>query len=219
MSYPLAWSWSRIKEYGQCPRKFNAKYVAKSVKEKPSDAMQWGNEVHKSLELRIRSGTPLPTGMGSLEKYARVVDNAKGKVWTESKLAVNDDLDARQYFDKDVSCRAVSDVLIVGAKSLGVIDWKTGKKIGDEDHLQLELTMVLALCKFPHAESAVGALVYTALDDRVEVVVTRDELPAIWASFQPQVKRMRKAAEDDNWPENPSGLCGWCPVKQCQHHP
>ena len=47
---------------------------------------------------------------------------------------------------------------------------------------------------------------------------TRDQEEPLWKVFAADLERLRLAHESDVWPENPTPLCGWCPVKTCQFH-
>ena len=46
----------------------------------------------------------------------------------------------------------------------------------------------------------------------------REDAADIWGTFLPRVKRMEMAYNEgpDAHPKKPSGLCGWCPVKDCE---
>jgi hypothetical protein len=54
MSLPAPWSYSSLSSFLQCPRRFYLTRVVKEVKEPPTQATLWGQEVHSALELRIK---------------------------------------------------------------------------------------------------------------------------------------------------------------------
>ena len=51
-----AWSYSSLKTFEQCPKKYYHLKVAKDVKDKGSSAMFYGNEVHKAAEQYMKEG-------------------------------------------------------------------------------------------------------------------------------------------------------------------
>ena len=55
-----AWSYSSIKTFDQCPRKYFHLKVLKDVKDSGSDATIYGQEVHKAAEDYVKDGTPIP---------------------------------------------------------------------------------------------------------------------------------------------------------------
>ena len=56
----ITWSYSSIKTFDQCPKKYYHLKVAKDVKDTGSDATIYGQEVHKAAEDYIKFGTPIP---------------------------------------------------------------------------------------------------------------------------------------------------------------
>lgn len=221
---PVAWSASRLKTYRACPRKYYHLYVAKDVKDEKSPQMAFGDEVHAALENRVGLGQPLPDKFAHLEKFCRGFDAFNGHVMTERQLAVTPDLEATEWFGRDVGCRAIADVIAVSSneKQIAVVDWKTGKHNKD-DARQLELTCVLALAHFPEAEVAKGALIYVKEEEperqSVRAQVSRTGMSVVWRSFIPHVQKLRLSMETGDWPLKPSGLCAYCPVKSCTHNP
>ena len=55
-----AWSYSSLKTFEQCPKKYYHLKVLKDVKDKGSAATVYGEEVHKAAEEFIASNTPVP---------------------------------------------------------------------------------------------------------------------------------------------------------------
>ena len=54
------WSFSRIKAFEQCPKKFYHLKIAKNYREPETEAMHYGTIVHEAAEKYIRDGEPLP---------------------------------------------------------------------------------------------------------------------------------------------------------------
>ena len=56
---PIKWSYSSLSTFKQCPRKYYHTKVAKDVVEPMSQAMLYGNRVHKAAEEYVRDGKPI----------------------------------------------------------------------------------------------------------------------------------------------------------------
>ena len=54
------WSYSSIKTFQQCPKKYYHLKIAKDVKDEGSEATIYGQELHKAAEDFIKEGKPLP---------------------------------------------------------------------------------------------------------------------------------------------------------------
>ena len=57
-----AWSYSSLSTYEQCPRKYKYIYVDKN-REPESEAIRYGNELHKAAELHIKDLNANPMNM------------------------------------------------------------------------------------------------------------------------------------------------------------
>jgi len=40
------------------------------------------------------------------------------------------------------------------------------------------------------------------------------DISVVWAEVMKRIQRIRDAAEHDNWPARPSGLCRFCPCQR-----
>ena len=109
----ITWSYSNLSLYQQCPKKYYHLRVAKDVKEAPSEALSFGNEIHKIAQEYIESGKPIP------QKYVEVLqaplDRLKamdGQKLCENKLGLTADLKPCGFFDKQVWWRGIADIKI-----------------------------------------------------------------------------------------------------------
>ena len=66
MTKPITWSYSSLALYQQCPKKYYHLKVAKDIKEPLSEAITFGNEIHKIAEEYVGKGRPIP------EKYNHI---------------------------------------------------------------------------------------------------------------------------------------------------
>ena len=56
----LVWSFSSLKTFQQCPKKYYHLKVAKDVKDTTGEAALYGTEMHLAAEEYIRDGKDLP---------------------------------------------------------------------------------------------------------------------------------------------------------------
>ena len=70
------WSFSRIKAFEQCPKKFYHLKIAKDYSEPETDAMSYGTAFHLAAEEYVRDGTSIPDNF----KFAQsALDGLKAK--------------------------------------------------------------------------------------------------------------------------------------------
>ncbi len=209
----LAWSYSRLKCFEECPKKFYHLNVLKDVKEAPSEAMEAGTRAHKALELRVKEGKALPPLLAHLEPLCQVFDAARlrgHEVLTECQLAFTRDFAPTGWFDRNVWVRVILDVAVVGSTKAMVPDYKTGKRNPDWD--QLKLFAAASFLRWPRLKSVTTQFIWTKDGAEDSEVFEADCAPDIWAEFIPRVERMQEANRTNNWPKTPNRLCGWCPL-------
>lgn len=217
MSFP--WSYSFLSDFDNCPRKAYHRYVEKDLPREPaSDAQMWGREAHKALEQRIAAGTPLKGRSANFEPLAVAViaqRDAGKTVLVEQQIAITADGSPVDQYAKDVWGKGRLDVAIVAGDVGFIIDWKTGKE--REDPYELEVFALLAKCKWPGLKKVVGSYAWLQAGKQGKV----HDLSNFGATFN-GIKGTMKTVEmlppDKEWAANPNPLCGWCPVKKCEHN-
>ena len=216
MTKKAAWSFSALNSFETCPHRHYRTRVLKDVRDDQSEALLWGNEVHKALELRIKDDKPLPTTMEKWEPIVAKLLARKGESIAEQKLCLNENLSPTSWFAKDAWCRGVVDYMLVDGKKAVALDWKTGKP--KDDHEQLMLFAALLFHHYPELEVIRTGYVWLAHGSKItSKEFTRADVPQIWEEFLPRVKRLQQAVDADKWPKKPSGLCrAWCPVLDCE---
>lgn len=213
--YPFkAWSYSALTAFEDCPRRYFLTRIAKAVKEEESEAIRWGNFVHKALEDRIREKTPLPETIQRYEKYVTKLEALPGTLEAEQKIALTENMEQVTFFDRRVWLRCVLDISFTnaeGTKAL-IADWKTGKNIPSDD--QLDLFAAVGFTLNPTIQEIKAGYVMLKINRIPDPVkYHREQLPELWQRFMPRVERLKKAHEKVDFPAKPSGLCRkWCPV-------
>lgn len=214
-----AWSYSALSSFETCPRRHFLTRVSKAVKEPESEALRWGNYVHKALEDRLRDSKPLPTTLSTHEAFCQKVESIEdAKLMVEYEAAITKEFQPTGWWDRDVWCRSKWDLGILKGNALGIYDWKTGKRKLDID--QMELFALSAFIHLPDVEVVTSGYVWLK-DKKIDrEKFRRDQAPEIWSRWLPRVERFNQAFEQDKWPAKPSGLCRkWCPVGKhnCEH--
>ena len=220
MNKPLAWSYSSLTAFETCPKRYYLTKISKQVFEPQTEAMDWGNKVHKALEHRLIKGTPLPESMAVFNTVAQtVVDRAKGKkIEAESKMALTSSFKGTTWFAKDVWVRGITDFTISKDTTVFIGDWKTGKPTPES--AQLKLTAAMTMHLKPYVTKVINAFVWLKTGGITHETFTREDIPAIWQEFTPRVARLEHAVAENKFPARPSGLCkNWCPVgkSHCEH--
>lgn len=216
MSKLVAFSYSRLNAYEQCPKKFHAISVAKTIKEEETSMMSYGTELHKAFADFFKDGKKLPLHMQQYTKLLTQIKAAPGTFITEQQLAINDKYEATGWFDKDVYCRIISDLTILNDKVAVMIDHKTGKI--SSDFMQLKLAAAVMFLLVPELEKIVMCYLWTKTKEITRQTMTRDEMPGVWNDLLPRIQRYQDAHVSQDWPARPSYLCRYCPIKACQYH-
>ena len=215
-----AWSYSSIKTFDQCPKKYFHLKVVKDVKDTPGEAADYGTAVHEAAELFIKDGTPIPEKFAFMRPYVEPLAKKKGTKHTELKLGVKRGLTGYEpcgFFAKDVWYRGIADLFIVNGTKAWLVDYKTGKNAKYADIKQLDLLAGAMFVHYPEVEIINSALLYVVSHEMPRKIHHRQHLDTYMGVFDTQLDRLEAAKENGVWNANSSGLCGWCPVESCEH--
>lgn len=217
----FAWSYSKLKNYETCPKRYYNVDVARVVKEEESEQLQYGNTLHKVIAEAISGKAPLPKHFAHLQSWVDKV-TAPGigqpKILVEQQLAIRADYGPTEWFGKDAWYRGIADVIKIMGPVAVVLDWKTGKIL--EDGIQLAL---MAQCVFAHHPSIqkirTEFIWLKEGDATTRADFTREDMVKVWAGLIPRVQLLEAAHKSAEFPAKPGNLCRrWCPVENCAHH-
>ena len=220
---PFSWSYSKLKNFETCPRRHQQVDLLKNFKEDESQALQWGNQLHDAMHKRISKGKELPITMKRYEPWAAgfakiaLTPSEWIKTHTEMKLAIAEDMDPVDFFDRAAWYRCVVDVLVVVPvhRVAIALDWKTGKIL--EDISQLALTSQVIFAHYPEVEQVASIYAWLGDDAKTVNIYNRSQSVQVWNDIWPRLELMKEAHRTDSYPPTPSGLCiKYCPVKTCQ---
>lgn len=211
----IKWSYSGLKDYVNCPRQYYEVKVAKNFTKRPTQQMLYGTAVHKALEDYVGEGKPLEK---NYERYQPMLDallTIEGERLPEYRMAINTELEPCTWGAEDYWVRGIVDLLVLGGDTAYIVDYKTGSaKYPDVN--QLKLMSLMTYAHFPKVEHIKAGLLFVAHNTFINEVYHRDQSEDLWKDFLPDLERLKLSYDNDKWPENPTPLCGWCPVTTCQ---
>ena len=213
----ITWSYSSLKTFQQCPKKYYHLRVAKDFKDEDSTATIYGKEVHKAAEDFIRDGTPVPDKFAFIKPTLEALNSIEGEKHCEIQLGLKEDLTPCGFFDTDVWWRGIADLLIINGDEAHLVDYKTSKNAKYADTKQLDLLAAAVFAKFPEVKKIKSALIFVVSNEFVKKKHVSEQKKEYVRPFIFDLERIEAAMEHNVWNANSSPLCSYCPVKDCPH--
>jgi PD-(D/E)XK nuclease superfamily len=216
----LAHSYSSVKDYEGCPRRYHEVRILKKFKSKDTEATLYGTAVHKAFEEYIRDKTPLPEAYSQFQSFVEPLANATGDIRCEERMAIRADFTPCEFFDKDVWFRGIPDYLAINHEKgiARVADYKTGKSSRYADTAQLELMAAMVMLHHPDVNIVKGVLLFVVIGDVIKAEFKREDLPTILSKWAGRADAIEKAVDVGVWNPRSSALCKFCPVSSCEYH-
>ena len=214
-----AWSFSSLKTFTTCPKKFYHIKVLKDIKEPEGEQALYGKLVHEVAELYIRDGKEIPEKFAFIKPALDSLLKIQGEKFCELKMALTEKLEPCDFFDPDCWFRGVADLLIIDREKgeARVIDYKLGKS-RYADLGQLELMALAVFKMFPEVKKVKGGLLFLAEDKFVPTMFEVEQQHRYWGNWMPKVMMLEGAYSADIWNAKPNGLCkNYCWVSSCTH--
>jgi hypothetical protein len=213
----IQWSFSGLKDFIGCPKRYQEVKVLKNFEQKFNEAAHYGNKVHEALEKYVKDGTELPLNYQQFKAWADALIQLPGQKLTEHRMALTVDRQPCTWAAKNMWVRGIADLLIIDGEHARVIDYKTGSERYPEPK-QLKLMALLVFSHYPEVKKVSGALMFIMKNVIIDEEYTRDMIDELWTAFTPDLERLSQAYENNVWPANPSALCRFCPVNTCQFY-
>ena len=207
----LTHSFSSIKMYENCPKRYYHQRITKEVQDTGSDATIYGERVHEALEHRLDKKVELPSESKTYEPLCKSIEGLGGPLQVEQKLTLSENLTPTTWWEKDAWLRSILDVLIIFEDEAIVMDWKTGKR--RPDFSQLEMFALQVFSHYPNIKKVKSTFVWLkdlSLDSHTYNRLDADDL---WVKLLSKTERINQSLTNNNWPPKPSGLCRFCPAK------
>ena len=88
----LTHSFSSIKMYENCPKRYYHQRITKEVQDTGSDATIYGERVHEALEHRLDKKVELPSESKTYEPLCKSIEGLGGTLQVEQKLTLSETL-------------------------------------------------------------------------------------------------------------------------------
>jgi hypothetical protein len=220
----MKWSYSSMKLFEQCPKKYFHLRVIKDIVEPESDAMLYGTRFHEAAEHYMRDGTPMPPYFNFAKPALDSLKQFKGELLCEYKFGIiknGDELEPCDFDNENAWYRGIADLLIINHETgeARVVDYKTGKSARYADPDQLELMSLCVFKHFPHVKRVKAGLLFVVCNAFPKASFSTDQQDLLWSRWVQRHSRLLLAYDNDVWNPKPSGLCkAWCPVLSCSHN-
>lgn len=223
MVYKLtAWSYSSLTLFDQCPRKYEELRLKKSVTEPKTEAIMYGEEVHKAAELHIRDQIPVPEKYAIINPYMEKMKALPGNKLCEHKLGLrieNGKIVPCGFFDVDVWFRCVVDLLSLDNNNdrAFVIDYKTGKSSQYADDLQLKLMAAAVFLHFGRIKKIKAGLLFFVAEDFIKRDYEAQQKLTVFSELSTLLQRREEAYKTGVFNPKQNFTCkAYCPVMSCR---
>lgn len=216
-----AWSYSSIKTFAQCPKKYYHLKVAKDVTDKPNAAALYGEQAHKAAEDYVAKGTPIEPKFHPMKAIAEVLNAMPGEKFPEMRMGikkVDGGYEPSSFTAPDVWWRGIADLVIINGEKAKLVDYKTGKNAKYADVKQLDLMAGALFVLRPELKVVKSALAFVVSNDFISKNHTADLRDSYLGVFDKDLDALETAHQSGVWNARSSGLCGYCPVTSCPHY-
>ena len=207
-----SWSFSSLMVFETCPYRTKLERLDKVPDNTPRPAADRGTQIHQEAEDYV-------TGKGQLTHNLRHFNDdlaalnthrAASRVVCEEEWGFDRNWEVAPWrtawlrLKCDVVCQLTND-------HIAVIDFKTGKRFGNElKHAQqLQLYALCTLLRYPQVEKTTNELWYVDQNELADFEMRRSQLSRYLKVFD---KRARKMTECTDFTPNPNAhSCRWCP--------
>jgi RecB family exonuclease len=211
------WSYSSIKTFEQCPKKYYHLRVAKDVEDEPGEAAEYGTAVHLAAEEFIRDGKPIPEKFAFIRPVVEQLSALPGEKYPELKLGMREDGTPCGFSDEAVWWRGIADLLVIDGQRAWCVDYKTGKSARYADTKQLDLLASAVFAHYPQVDKVKSALVFVVSGELVTKTHRASERSTYMSVFDEQLDQLEAAMDSGIFNPKASGLCSYCPVVDCAH--
>ena len=221
---PSAWSYSSITLFDQCPLKYYKLRIEKQIVEPKTEAIIYGEQVHKAAELHIKDGTPVPEKFAYTQPYLDKLKALPGNKLTEHKLGLrieNGKIVPCGFFAQDVWFRGVVDLLSLDNENdrAFVIDYKTSASSKYADDLQLKLMAAAVFLHFGHIHTIRAGLLFLVAKDFIKREYDAKQKLTVFAELDTVLQRRAEAYRTGVFNPKQNFTCkGFCPILDCKHN-
>lgn len=201
----MAYSYSALATYKQCPAKYNYSYNEKLPRTYQHEAASRGDDIHKSVEAYLkgeRDDLHIDI-MDYLEFFSGIKE--MGAV-PEVAWGVTRDWTPCEFDCPDAMLRGYIDVDMPAKDFLALYELKTGKKYPEHRHQMLLYGLIKMLLN-PDFDRVYVTNIYFDQKDLDEIVYHREMIETYKGAFMRQIDMIET---DKVWMANPQFLCRYC---------
>ena len=215
---PIVWSFSSLKTFEQCPRKYYHTKIARDIVEPDTQATLYGKTAHTVAEEYIRDDTPIPPQFAYMQATLDVLKAIPGEKLCEVKLGLTKNLESCDFNAPNVWWHGIADLVVINPTQTIAysVDYKTSKSARYADVKQLDLVACGLFAKFPTLQKVKSALLFTVSKEFVRADHYVDLVDEYIQKPAESVARIEAARENGVWNPKSSPLCKFCAVKTCE---
>ena len=218
----VKWSYSSISLFQQCPKKYYHLRVAKDIKEKESEALLYGSQVHTAAEEYVRDGTPIPEAFSYIQPAIdAILENNKGEVHCELELGLTSNFEPCAFSDKQRWYRGIVDLLILDKDNdrAVMVDYKTGKNPKYADTKQLEIMSLAVFKHYKWVKTIKAGLLFLVNPALIKAEYLSGDQSNLWVKWIEDVNDLEACVTNNVWNAKINFTCSkWCPVIECVHN-
>jgi len=216
----VIWSYSSLKTFQQCPKKYYHTKIAKDIVEHDTKATLYGKSAHTVAEEYIRDGVPVPEQFAYMKATLDVLNAIPGEKLCEVKLGLTKNLESCDFSAPNVWWHGIADLVIINRKT-GVahsVDYKTSKSARYADVKQLDLVACGLFAKFPEIKRVKSGLIFVVSKEFVKAEHHAEMVTKYMQKPTKDVARIESAINNGVWNPVEGPLCRFCSVKQCEYN-
>ncbi len=213
------WSFSSLKLFDQCPKKYYHLKVLKDHKESDTEHTLYGTQFHEAAEKYVSGASRLPPQFDYAKPVLDRLKSFPGRKVCEYEMGLTADLAPCAIDAPEVWWRGIADLIIIDGDEARVVDYKTGGSAKYADRGQLELMALAVFKHFPEVQTVRAGLLFVVCKAFIKEKYTRANVPGLWAKWLRDYNKLQVAMESNTWNPRPSGLCKrHCIVESCPHN-
>lgn len=217
----VQWSYSSLKTFQQCPKKYYHLKVAKDIVDTGGEAAVYGTLVHKAAEDYVRDNVPIPEKFSYMQPILDALIAIPGKKHCEIELGIKickGKFEACAFDDPDYWWHGIADLAIIDGGLAWLVDYKTSKSAKYADMKQLDLLAAGMFLRFPYLLEIRSALAFVVSKEFIKKDHDRILHEQYIQVMKPELDRLEAAFDNKVWNPISGPLCGFCPVTTCVHH-
>jgi hypothetical protein len=214
------WSFSSLKTFQQCPRKYYHTKVVRDIVEPDTQATLYGKTAHTVAEEYIRDDVPIPPQFAYMQATLDVLKAIPGDKLCEVRLGLTRNLESCDFDAPNVWWHGIADLVVINPTQTMAysVDYKTSKSARYADVKQLDLVACGLFAKFPTLQKVKSALLFTVIKEFVRADHYVEMLPKYMQKPAEDVARIDAAKENGVWNPVQGPLCKFCAVKDCEYN-